>query len=168
MRRNVGRVATARENVFSFGLMAEDVLEAPNILEYPYTRSTGPIIGRFFTSLRDGKIEGIRGVDGRVHCPPTEYDPGTGESLTEDAFVAVGPGGEVTTWASVHQPHEKHPLDRAFAWALIRLDGADTAMLHVVDAEEARMSTGMRVTPRWRDERVGHINDIEAFVPEDA
>jgi hypothetical protein len=30
------------------------------------------------------------------------------------------------------------------------------------------MSTGMRVTPRWRDERVGDIHDIEAFVPEDA
>jgi hypothetical protein len=146
-----------------------DVLEAPNILEYPYTRSTGPVIGRFFTSLRDGRIEGIRGVDGRVHCPPTEYDPVTGESLGLDAFVDVGPGGEVTTWAWVHHPHEKHPLDRPFAWALVRLDGADTAMVHVVDAgEEAGMSTGMRVTPRWRDERVGDIHDIEAFVPEDA
>ena len=154
--------------MFSFGPMPEDVLEAPNILEYPYTRSTGPIIGRFFTSLRDGRIEGIRGVDGRVHCPPTEYDPATGESWGEDAFVEVGPGGEVTTWAWVRQPHEKHPLDRAFAWALIRLDGADTAMLHVVDAgDEGRMTTGMRVQPRWREERVGHINDIEAFVPGD-
>jgi uncharacterized OB-fold protein len=28
------------------------------------------------------------------------------------------------------------------------------------------MRTGMRVTPRWREERVGRIDDIEAFVPE--
>ena len=76
--------------------------------------------------------------------------------------------GEVTTWAWVSHPHEKHPLDRPFAWALIGLDGADTALLHVVDAgDESRMRTGMRVTPRWRDERVGDIHDVEAFMPED-
>jgi len=28
------------------------------------------------------------------------------------------------------------------------------------------MKTGMRVTPRWRAERVGHINDLECFEPE--
>ena len=27
------------------------------------------------------------------------------------------------------------------------------------------MSIGMRVAPRWRAERIGHITDIEAFVP---
>jgi uncharacterized OB-fold protein len=146
----------------------DDVLSAPNILEYPYTRSTGPVIGRFMTALRDdAELLGITAGDGRVVCPPTEYDPATGAELTADQCVAVGPGGVVTTWAWVHAPHEKHPLDRPFAWALIRLDGADTGMLHTVDAgEEARMSTGMRVQPRWRAERVGNIHDIEAFVPE--
>jgi uncharacterized OB-fold protein len=150
--------------------MAEpEVLEAPNILEYPYARSVGPIIGRFMTALRDRKFLGIRAEDGRVICPPTEYDPETGEELTSDDLVEVGPGGEVTTWAWVHHPHDKHPLDRPFAWALIGLDGADTALLHVVDAgDESRMRTGMRVKPRWRDERVGDIHDVEAFVPEDA
>jgi uncharacterized OB-fold protein len=144
-----------------------EVLEAPNILEYPYSRSVGPIIGRFMTSLRDGHFCGIRTNDGRVLCPPTEYDPATGEELHE--FVDVGPGGVVTTWAWVNTPREQHPLDRPFAWALIRLDGADTGLLHVVDAgDESRMRTGMRVQPRWRDERVGEIHDVEAFVPEDA
>ena len=42
--------------------------------------------------------------------------------------------GVVTSWAWVSQPRPNHPLQRPFAWALIRLDGADTAMLHVVDA----------------------------------
>jgi uncharacterized protein len=148
--------------------MAEpDVLEAPNILEYPYSRSVGPIIGQFMTRLRDGQFVGIKTKAGRVICPPTEYDPDTGEELSE--FVQVGPGGVVTTWAWVSQPHDKHPLDRPFAWALVQLDGADTALLHVVDAgDESRMKTGMRVQPRWRAERVGDIHDVEAFVPEDA
>jgi hypothetical protein len=29
------------------------------------------------------------------------------------------------------------------------------------------MSTGMRVRVRWRDKRVGEIQDIACFVPED-
>jgi hypothetical protein len=144
-----------------------DVLIAPNVLEYPYSRSTGPVIGHFMTGLRDGRIEGIRTGDGRVLCPPTEYDPATGEALDEGATVEVGPGGVVTTWTWVAQPRDKHPLDHPFAFALIRLDGADTALLHLVDAgTESAMQTGMRVAPRWRAERVGEIQDIEAFVPE--
>ena len=52
------------------------------------------------------------------------------------------------------------PLDHPFAWSLIRIDGAESAMLHAVDAGDiGSMSTGMKVTPRWRTEREGHIND---------
>ena len=144
-----------------------EVLVAPNILEYPYTRTVGPVLGKFLTELRGGRVIGIRTVDGRVMVPPAEYDPETGEELSE--FVDVGDAGVVTTWSWVSQPRAKHPLDRPFAWALIRLDGADTAMLHAVDAgAETNMATGMRVKARWRDERVGEIRDIDCFVPEEA
>jgi uncharacterized OB-fold protein len=144
-----------------------EVLVAPNILEYPYTRTLGPVLGRFMTGLRDGHILGIRTVDGRVLVPPTEYDPDTSEVLSE--FVEVGDAGVVTTWAWVPEARPKHVLDRPFAFALVKLDGADTAMLHVVDAgDESAMATGMRVKARWRSEREGHIRDIEAFVPEEA
>ena len=142
-----------------------EVLSAPNILEYPYSRSVGPVISRFLTGLREGRIEGIRTSGGRVLVPPTEYDPDTGDAL--DEFVEVGRAGVVTTWAWVAAPRAKHLLDRPFAWALVRLDGADTALLHMVDAgDEARMATGMRVRVRWRDERKGHITDIACFEPE--
>jgi uncharacterized OB-fold protein len=81
----------------------------------------------------------------------------------------VGDAGVVTTWAWVAEPRENNPLKKPFAWALIKLDGADTALLHAVDAgAESKMSTGMRVKVRWRPERVGHINDIECFEPEQA
>lgn len=147
--------------------MAEpDILVAPNILEYPYTRTVGPVLGRFMTGLREGRIEGVRANDGRVLVPPAEYDPVTSEAL--DEFVEVGQAGVVTTWAWVSEPRANQPLDRPFAWALIRLDGADTALLHAVDAgNEARMATGMRVRVQWRAERAGEIQDIACFVPED-
>jgi uncharacterized OB-fold protein len=141
-------------------------LVATHVLEYPYTRSVGPVIGRFLAGLKDGRIEGVRAADGRVLVPPTEYDPDTGDAVT-DEWVEVGPGGDVTTWAWLDEPRSNNPLARAFAWALIKLDGADTALLHCVDAGSAdAMRTGMRVTARFRDEREGLITDIECFEAE--
>jgi uncharacterized OB-fold protein len=149
--------------------VARDVtLAAPHVLEYDYTRSVGPVIGRFLGGLRDRKVLGVRTATGRVVVPPQEYDADTGDAVT-GAFVEVGPDGTVVTWAWVGEPRPKHPLRRPFAWALVRLDGADTAILHAVDAgDESRMSTGMRVRVRWRDETVGEIHDIACFEPEGA
>jgi hypothetical protein len=140
-------------------------LTAPHVLEYTYTRSVGPVVGRFFGGLEERKLFGIRTKNGRVLVPPVEYDPETGEELSD--FVEVGQSGVVTTWSWAPEPRPQQPLDRPFAWALIRLDGADTAMLHAVDAgDESRMATGMRVRVRWRDECVGELQDIVCFEPE--
>jgi uncharacterized protein len=97
-----------------------------------------------------------------VHAPPFEYDPVTLEPPAE--FVEVGPEGTVVTWSWIPEPVEGQPLDRAFGWALIRLDGADTNMLHAVDAGTATdMRTGMRVRARWAAERTGSVTDIVCF-----
>jgi uncharacterized protein len=139
-----------------------ETLSAPYVLEYTYQRSTGPVIGRFLTGLRAGRIEGVRTASGRVLVPPLEYDPDTGEATGE--VVEVASSGVVTTWAWVTTPRPGHPLPRPFAWALIRLDGADTGLFHAVDAGSAdAICTGARVTARWRAERIGSIRDIECF-----
>jgi uncharacterized OB-fold protein len=133
-------------------------------IRFPYKRSLGPVIGEFMTGLASQRIIGIRNGS-EVLCPPLEWDPRTGAELPRD-FVEVGPVGTVQSWTWVAKPSAQHPLERPFAFALIRLDGADTALTHVVDAGSIEaMSTGMRVAPRWRSERQGHITDIEAFVP---
>jgi uncharacterized OB-fold protein len=94
----------------------DGVLSAPHVVEYPYRRSLGPVLGRFFTA-----------------------------------------------------PRACHPSDVPFAYALIQLDGADTAMLGVVRASnESQLSTGMRVQVQWADERTGGIQDIAGFTPEGA
>jgi uncharacterized OB-fold protein len=144
-----------------------EVLSAPNIIEYPFTRTTGPVIGAFMTGLREGVVIGVKASDGRVLVPPAEFDADTAAPLTE--LVEVADQGEVVSWAWVVEPLADQPLDRPFAWALVRLDGADTAMLHAVDAGSPdAMSTGMRVAARWRDEREGSITDIECFEPSTA
>src|SRR5947207_12904061 len=109
-----------------------DVLRAPHSLEYTYTRSVGPVVERFFAGLGKRRIQGIKGSDGKVIVPPTEYDPRTGETLSE--LVDVGDGGTVTTWAWATDPRPGQPLDRPSAWAPINADGADKAMHHAVDA----------------------------------
>ncbi len=140
-------------------------LTAPHVLEYEYRRSVGPVIGAFLGALAERRILGAKTAAGRVIVPPLEYDPDTGDAVA--GLVDVGQSGVVTTWTWAAEPAPGQPLNRPFAWALIRLDGADTAMLHAVDAGAASaMATGMRVRVRWRDETRGHITDIACFEPE--
>jgi uncharacterized OB-fold protein len=145
---------------------AGDILSAPLVVEYPFSRTVGPVQSAFLTGLRERMVLGIRTRDGRVVCPPVGYDPVTGDELTE--LVTLGDSGVVTTWSWEPEPRPNQPLDRPFAWALVRLDRADTAMLHAVDAGTPEaMATGMRVRARWTEQREGSIRDIACFEPLD-
>jgi uncharacterized OB-fold protein len=138
-------------------------LSAPLTVEFDYTRSLGPVLSRFMTGLRDRTILGSRAADGRVVVPPAVFDPVSHEPSTD--LVEVGQEGTVQTWTWVSSPVPGQPLERPFAFALVLLDGADTPLLHAVDARSAEaMSTGMRVRVRWAEERAGHIQDF-LFVP---
>jgi uncharacterized protein len=138
-------------------------LSAPLDIGFDYTRSLGPTLGRFVTGLAQRRIFGARGADGRVHVPPPEYDPGTSEPLTE--LVEVAHTGTVTTWCWQPNPLAGQPLQHPFAWAFVLLDGADTPMLHAVDASDVH--TGMRVRARWSADGGNGMRDIECFAPID-
>ncbi len=139
-------------------------LSAPVTVAFDYTRSTGPVVGRFLSGLRDGVVVGGRTSTGQVVVPPLEFDPVTHEATTE--FVEVSSVGTVTSWTWVPEPVKDQPFDRPFAFALVTLDGADVPLLHALDvASPAEVTTGMRVRVRWAAERVGHINDIACFEP---
>ncbi len=141
-------------------------LHAPLEISFDYTRSLGPTLGEFVTALAGRRILGAHASDGRVHAPPFEYDPVTGTPPAQ--FVEVGPGGSVISWTWMERPLDGQPLRHPFGWALIRLDGAGTAMLHAVDAGSAdRMRTGMRVRPRWADRAGTGITDIVCFEAEE-
>lgn len=139
-------------------------LRAPLEIEFDYTRSLGPVLSQFLAALAERRILGARGADGRVHAPPFEYDPVTAQRPGE--LAEVGPEGTVVSWSWMPEPLAGQPLAEPFAWALIRLDGADTAMLHAVDAgSAAAMRTGLRVRPRWAERPAGSIRDIACFEP---
>ncbi|MFI9062204.1 Zn-ribbon domain-containing OB-fold protein [Streptomyces sp. NPDC053429] len=140
------------------------VLRAPLVVEFPFTRSLGPVQSAFLTGLRERVVLGVRTTAGQVMVPPVEYDPVTAEEIRE--LVQVATTGTVTTWAWNDHPRPNQPLDRPFAWALVRLDGSDTALLHALDAPGPdAVRTGMRVRVRWAAERTGAITDIACFEP---
>ncbi|MFJ6795242.1 Zn-ribbon domain-containing OB-fold protein [Streptomyces sp. NPDC091268] len=143
-----------------------EVLRAPLVVEFPFTRSLGPVQSAFLTGLREGVVLGVKTTDGRVMVPPAEYDPVTAEEIRD--LVEVGAAGTVTTWAWNHAPRPHQPLATPFAWVLVRLDGADTALLHALDAPGPEaVRTGMRVRIRWAADRTGAITDIACFEPDD-
>ncbi|MFI1252432.1 Zn-ribbon domain-containing OB-fold protein [Streptomyces netropsis] len=141
-------------------------LTAPLVVEFPFTRSLGPVQSAFLTGLRERTVLGVRTTDQRVLVPPVEYDPRTAEEIRD--LVEVAATGTVTTWAWNPAPRRGQPLRTPFAWALVRLDGADTALLHALDAPGPdAVRTGMRVRVRWARERTGAITDIACFEPHD-
>ena len=135
-------------------------------LGYTYTRSLGPVVSEFYTGLRDKKLVGNKGADGKVFCPPAEFHPETAEALNE--FVNLQDEGVVKAWCWVSEPNEKHPLDKPFAWAFIQINGADFPMLHALDIPEEKMiQPGLPVKVRWANETVGLMSDIVCFEPVD-
>ncbi|MFJ6632787.1 Zn-ribbon domain-containing OB-fold protein [Streptomyces sp. NPDC091376] len=145
---------------------APEVLRAPLVVEFPFTRSLGPVQSAFLTGLRERTVLGVKTSGGRVLVPPVEYDPVTAEEIRD--LVEVEATGTVTTWAWNPEPRAGQPLTSPFAWVLVRLDGADTALLHALDAPGPdAVRTGMRVRVRWADERTGAITDIACFEPHD-
>ncbi|MDT4934847.1 MAG: uncharacterized protein QOK11_2739 [Pseudonocardiales bacterium] len=141
-------------------------LSAPIELSFDYTRSLGDTLGAFMTGLAERRVTGVRASDGRVYVPPVEYDPVTGEQATD--FVEVSDEGTVQSWTWATEPLQGQPIEQPFAWVLVRLDGADTSMLHALDARSsADVRTGMRVRARWATQRTGNIRDIVCFEPAD-
>jgi uncharacterized protein len=139
-------------------------LRAPHVLDVTYRRGVGGSCERFLAGLARGELWGSRAADGRVIVPPVDHDPVTGTATGE--FVRVADSGVVRSWTWVASPLPEHRRDQPFAFALIQLDGADTALFHVVEVDDpADMATGMRVRADWHGTRSGSVRDIRTFLP---
>jgi len=145
--------------------MTEAPMHQDSVMEFPYRHSTGETIGRFLAGLKEQKkIWGQRVAGQGVVVPPVGYSEIDGSAASE--WVEVADRGVVTAFAIVHHPIERlHPFDRAFAFVLVKLDGADTALAHVVKDDLARVRVGAKVEAVWKPdgERVGSLRDIECF-----
>ena len=143
--------------------MSVPVMRLDVVSEFPYKHSTGETIGRFLAGLKEQKrIWGQRVAGLGVVVPPLGYSEADGSPGGE--WVEVAPTGVVTAVAVVHQAVPGlHPLEPPFAFVLVRLDGADTAMAHVVKDDLDGLRVGARVEAVWAPERIGSIRDIACF-----
>ena len=144
---------------------SKDLLRAPFELAYNYKRSSGPVMSEFFEALGKQKILGTKSSAGKVFSPAAEFDPETNEPLKE--MIEVGPGGVVESFSWIEDPKHHHLIKEPFAFALIKLDGADTSMLHMVgQCKEADLSIGSRVKANWSEIQEQRITDIKFFTLE--
>lgn len=140
--------------------MNNGVISAGVNLSFNY--AAGEAASRFLIALRDEKkIWGTRCpscqrvlVPARSFCPRCFVD-------TSD-WIEVGPAGTLTAFASTSAPSSSVPHPSSFA--LIRLDGADTALAHFIGGVDAPR-IGMRVAAVFAESRSGHILDIAYFKP---
>lgn len=140
-------------------------LFSDTVSEFPYKHSTGETIGRFLAGLKEQKkIWGQRTTAQGVVVPPLGYCEADASVAGE--WVEVGPAGTIAAVARVFEPIDHlHPSDIPFAFVLVKLDGADTALAHIVRDDLDRLQVGSRVEAVWADDdrRVGSIRDIDCF-----
>lgn len=80
--------------------------------------------------------------------------------------VVVGPGGTLMGFTVGYVGVEGEPLEEPTAVGLVRLDGADTVLMHFV-LEAQAVTPGARVDPVFepKTKRTGSILDIRGFRP---
>jgi uncharacterized OB-fold protein len=134
-------------------------------LEFPYKHSTGETVGRFLAGLKEQKKIWGQRVNGQgVVVPPLGYSEIDASNAGE--WVEVKQTGTLTAVARVDHPIERlHPSTTPFAFVLVKLDGADTALAHIVKDDLDRAAVGARVEAVWAadEARVGSIRDIACF-----
>jgi uncharacterized OB-fold protein len=82
--------------------------------------------------------------------------------LSPDA--ACGPEGTIESWTVGHVGIDEDPLPQPMTIGLIKLDGADTVLMHrLLDVTDPDI--GQRVRVRLAANRAGSMLDIEGFEP---
>lgn len=137
-------------------------------VDIPNTYSAGMVGSRFLIELRDNKkIMGIKcPTCDRVYVPPRSTCKYCFGKLSE--LVEVSPKGTLLTYAIAHQPNLVQPLEPPIAYGIVRLDGADTGLVHMLgEVDPKQLKIGMKVKALFKvkKERQASILDIKYFKP---
>lgn len=137
----------------------------------PFRFSAGRLPGRFGEGLRRGEINGNRcPVCSTLYVPPHAFCSRCWEPCA--GWERVRDEGAVVTFVVVNVPFHGQQVDIPYVLAQIRLDGADSTILHLVGRRSGRrlaapadLAAGTRVRAVWREapERFGSLNDDVAY-----
>lgn len=136
-------------------------------LALPYTYFAGRVGSTFITTLRDQrKIMGVKcNACGKVFVPPRQTCERCMEDI-RDNWVTLSNTGEVVNFTVVRYDDKHLPRKAPFVLAMIKLDGADTPMAHIVEGiEPEKMTEGLKVKAVFADQTTNTILDIDHFEP---
>lgn len=142
-----------------------EVLVHESRIAVPYEWSAGLVLSRFLKALRDErKILAVRCSGCRkVLAPPRKTCGLCFKPCSE--WLEVGPRGTLETFTQALYPSPAQPRERPI-YGLIRLDGADTLLPHLLgEAELATLRRGLRVEAVFAPRRSASILDILHFRP---
>jgi uncharacterized protein len=144
----------------------QEILSVPWTIEVHFDSTYGRI-SKFFIELRDnGKILGTRCPKcGVTYCPPSSDCP---KCWVPTEWVELGQQGTVLAYTIIGMPALWLDVKAPYAMGLIKLDGADTGLVHFLgEIELDKIKVGMRVeaVPKKKEERAGYITDIAWFRP---
>ena len=127
---------------------AVTIQRAPVSLDYDY--SAGQSASRFLRAIKEGKLLGQRcPVDGRVYFPSRGSCPQHAVTFG-DEVVELSDKGTIVTFSIVRVPSANIPLELPYITVNVLLDGADTILMHVLDADLEDVHMGMRVQAVWK------------------
>jgi len=137
-------------------------------ISVPYSWWAGDTASKFFIALRDEKkiIAPRCSNCGKVFVPPRKICPTCFRENTE--WVNVRDEGTLISYSIARRPLEAIPVDKKVPviWGLVKLDGADTALLHYLgEVNPGEVKIGMRVKAVFSESRTGSIRDISHFKP---
>jgi uncharacterized protein len=145
----------------------DEALVSRQVLQVPFNYSAGPIASKFLIALREEKkIFGIRCPKCKVVYLPPRGNCGKCLSAL-DEWVELSGAGRIRSFTRVNYQEPTHPSHpKQFIMAVIKLDGADTGLTHLVgEAREDELAVGTPVEPVFREYRKGNILDIKYFRP---
>jgi uncharacterized OB-fold protein len=145
----------------------QDAFVVNGTFALPYNYFAGKVGSTWLIALRDEqKIYGVRHPrTGKVSVPPRQVDERDFADLTGD-WVEVGPEGTITGFTIVRYSEPYQPLPTPYGLALVRLDGADTALAHIVREQDLdRLKVGARFRAVFAAQRKASILDIAWFEP---
>jgi uncharacterized OB-fold protein len=143
---------------------SEELLKVPYQIEVHFEMAYGRI-SKFFKELKDnGRIFGTKcPLCGITYCPPSSDCP---KCWVPTDWIELGQLGTLIAYTIIGIPALWLEVEAPYPMGLIKLDGADTGLLHFLgEVGLDKIKVGMRVEAVWkkREERGGYITDIAYF-----
>jgi uncharacterized protein len=154
--------------MFERGSDPREVLLFPGSMPVSHRYTAGLAGERFFRALRDRAVFLATRCEacGVTYCPARAFCERCLAGLDND--VEVGPGGTLESFTVVHLGLDGERLDPPPLVGLIRLDAADSLLVHRLDGSvRADLRIGMRVEAVFEEpaRRRGHLDDVRHFTP---